>query len=415
MTGMTQVCRSCRGTLDPFLDLGYLQLSGYLAPGEEARPTAPLTLAACSDCRLVQLLHTTPRELLFHHYWYRSGVNEVMRAELADVVRDAVTRVELGPGDVVLDTGANDGTLLAAYASHQPGLLRVAFEPAVNLQPTLRRHADLIVADYFPSQYTAIKQLEGRVKILTSIAMFYAVEDIARFLAAVASLLDDDGVWIVQLQDLASMVRMNAFDNICHEHLMYYSVQTFRQLLAPYDLVLTRVEERAINGGSVRLFVRHAHYVPQPNVMDALLRETAWQTWASFEHFAQQVSVLRRHIYAAVAARVKQQQVVDLYGASTKANTLLQVCGLSQDLVRQAWERSPEKVGRRTAGSDIPIVSEADGRDDPPDALLVGIWQFKDAVVRREHAYLDDGGTLILPLPHLDIITTTREVDRVGA
>src|SRR5262245_32527408 len=141
-TTSASTCRSCGAMLDPFLDLGDLQLTGYLAVEEPARPTAPLVLAACSDCHLVQLLHTTPREQLFTHYWYRSGVNEVMRAELLDVVDDAVHRVDLLPGDLVLDTGANDGTLLAAYPAHETRLHRIAYEPAANLQEVLRPHAE---------------------------------------------------------------------------------------------------------------------------------------------------------------------------------------------------------------------------------------------------------------------------------
>src|SRR5262245_26056125 len=109
------LCRACRNTLDPILDLGEIELTGFLGPDEEARPTAPLRLCACSACRLVQLDHTVPRDLLFTRYWYRSGVNEVMRAELESVVDEALSWVSLTPRDVVLDLGANDGTLLHRY------------------------------------------------------------------------------------------------------------------------------------------------------------------------------------------------------------------------------------------------------------------------------------------------------------
>src|SRR5262245_7495687 len=331
-TTTTRSCRSCQGTLDPFLDLGEIQLSGYLAPDEPARPTAPLTLAACSDCRLVQLLHTTPRELLFSHYWYRSGVNEVMRAELHDVVDDAVAAIdELERGDVVLDTGANDGTLLQRYRELQinplsSGVLRVAYEPAANLQDELHKHADIVVADYFPNQFRSVQRLERKVKIITSIAMFYAVDDVHQFLAAISMLLHPDGVWVVQFQDLAGMMRARAFDNICHEHLVYYSVTSFARLLREYGLVVTRVQPRKINGGSVRLTVRHAHtYVPNHTVREALIKENWHQGWAGLETFAREVQDVKRQIRSVLHECVERGQIIDLYGASTKANTLLQV------------------------------------------------------------------------------------------
>src|SRR5262245_59466501 len=233
-------CRGCHGTLDPILNLGDIQLTGYLAPDEPARPTAPLFLCACSECTLVQLAHTVPRDLLFTQYWYRSAVNETMQAELAGLVDQAVARVGgLRAGDLVLDIGANDGTLLSRYPTYEPQVMRLAYEPAENLQPSVRQHADLVLPEYFPDQFRLIHTLGGQVRIITSIAMIYAVDDLAPFLTAVAALLAPDGVWIVQFQDLAGMLKMTAFDNIVHEHLCYFSLESFANLLGPYGLTLS--------------------------------------------------------------------------------------------------------------------------------------------------------------------------------
>jgi len=399
-------CRGCHGTLDPILNLGDIQLTGYLAPDEPARPTAPLFLCACSECTLVQLAHTVPRDLLFTQYWYRSAVNETMQAELAGLVDQAVARVGgLRAGDLVLDIGANDGTLLSRYPTYEPQVMRLAYEPAENLQPSVRQHADLVLPEYFPDQFRQIHTLGGQVRIITSIAMIYAVDDLAPFLTAVAALLAPDGVWIVQFQDLAGMLKMTAFDNIVHEHLCYFSLESFANLLGPYGLTVTDAEHRTINGGSLRLTVQHRGQPVSPRVARLRAEEAGCQDWASLERFAWRVEVATKQIRAAIALRRTAGRVVDLYGASTKANTLLQVCGLTRAWLRQAWERSPEKVGLRTAGTDIPIVSEETGRAEPPDALLVGIWQFRPGVVLREAAFLDGGGTLIFPLPAVDLVS----------
>jgi hypothetical protein len=406
----TSMCRACRSGLEPLVDLGDICLSGFPARDEADRPRAPLLLCACGACRLVQLGHTVSRDDLFCHYWYQSGINETMRDELASVVEDAVMRVgEMTPNDVVLDIGANDGTLLTHYRTLglnplHDGPIRVAYEPARNLQEALRLAADVIVADYFPERYKEIQRLEGRVKIITSIAMVYAVNALAPFLAAIAALLHRDGVWIVQFQDLAQMLQTRAFDNICHEHLCYFSLESFGKLLVPYGLQVVDAGRRAINGGSLRLTVQHSGHQVDRHVMERLAEESGCQQWTALEAFDARVQETIRHIRGAVTPWIGRGRTVDLYGASTKANTLLQVCHVDHRVLRQAWERSPEKVGRRTVGTDIPIVSEEDGRADPPDALLVGIWQFREAILVRESAFLRSGGTLIFPLPNVDLV-----------
>ena len=412
MIANPRVCRACRGRLGPLYDFGDLHLSTFLLPTEEEPPKAPLTLCACEDCRLVQLGHTVPRELLFEHYWYLSGINETMQAELFDVVDTAVAQVgAFEVGDVVLDLGANDGTLLSRYPTHGK-VTRVAFEPAKNLQRPLHPHAEIVIPTYFPEQYRDIKGLEGRVKIITSIAMVYAVDDLAPFLTAIAALLHDDGVWVVQFQDLAGMLRATAFDNVCHEHLCYFSVESFRNLLPAYGLKVVDAVSRPINGGSVRLTIKHAVHGVHPRVLQWLDHEKGCQDWHALEKFGWQVQERVRLIRATLAARIDRGQTVDLYGASTKANTLLQVCHLDPRWLRQAWERSPAKVGRRTSGSGIPIVSEDHGRAHPPDALLAGVWQFRPAIVQREAEYLSRGGCFIFPLPTVDVVTEGHGVER---
>jgi len=412
-----RACRICSGRLDTILHLGDLALSTFPAPGDPPLVKMPLDLCACALCRTVQLRHTADRDRLYRHYWYRSGVNEVMQRELADVVQAARNRVQITPEDFVVDVGANDGTLLACYPK---GTTRVAYEPALNLQTALATHAEIRIADYFPPKIFDHKGLFGKVKILTSIACFYGSDHPHAFVDHVRALLHPDGVWVVQFQDLHQMIAANAFDNICHEHLLYYSLASFERLIHAHGLVVTEAEVRKINGGSYRLYVQHAaqeasqrHLISLAEVRKIREWEAGCESWETLERFAWNVTEARQHINAVVSSLLEQGKTIDLYAASTKANTLLQYCGLGGDEIRQAWERSPEKCGRTTV-TGIPIVEERVGRQRPPDALFIGAWQFRDAFIARETDYLEQGGSMLLPLPHCEIVVGGGYSDATG-
>lgn len=396
-------CRVCGSALDSILDLGQLHPSGFLAKEEEPLPKVPFDLCVCGECRLVQLRHTVEPDLMFRKYWYLSGINETMRAELLNIVAEAIKRVPIGPNDYVMDIGANDGTLLSYYPTD---VMSVAFEPAQNLNEQLHQFADMVVADYFPRGLSQLDDLVGRVKIITSIACFYDLDEPISFVAAIKSILHKDGVWIVQFQDWDQMQAANAFDNITPEHLVYYSLASFERLIEPLGLEVFDADVRKINGGSYRLYVGHTGRRPESLHVEGLRHlESGCEDWDTFTKFAWRCEEVRRQLMGTLEAYTSRQLLIDVYGASTKFNTLAQWCGIDHTIVKCAWERSPDKVGLRTPGTNIPIVSEDFGRRYPPQALLVGIWQFREAIMKRELEYLRQRGQLIFPLPDVDIVS----------
>jgi NDP-4-keto-2,6-dideoxyhexose 3-C-methyltransferase len=404
-----RLCRTCRGPLSPVLDLGILDLPRFPLPGDPPSPRAPLDLRVCDTCSLVQLAHTVAPDLLYRQYWYRSSINEAMRQELTSIVGAALLEVSVYPQDIVIDVGANDGYLLSQYpkqrAHWQAG--RIAIEPAQNLKDACAAHCEVLIPDYFPPRDgSQLQHIAGRVKILTSIAMFYGLDDPTQFVRAVDQVLHPDGVWILQLQDLAQMIETTAFDNICHEHLTYWSLSAFLWFLesCSVDLQVTHVERRAINGGSLRIVVRRRTFPIQSSVDELRVAELGSIGWQALGSFAWRVDEVRKQIASLIDGL--QTYGIDLYGASTKGLTLLQVCGLGPAQIRQAWERNPEKYGRTANG--IPIVSEIRGRENPPSLLLAGIWQFREALLTRETEYLDQGGRILFPLPEVDIVSHGR-------
>lgn len=401
-------CRVCAADLQTVLNLGALAVSAFPRPQDDDGPQVPLDLCKCVGCGLVQLRHAVDPEDLYRDYWYQSGVNETMVAELRDVVDEAITYVGgLTDRDTVIDIGANDGTLLRMYPRDEvTPLVRIAFEPARDFLVGLTEIADIIVPQVFPPPAGWYRPRDRRARIVTSIACFYDVNDPVGFAQAVERVLAPNGVWIIQLQDLHQMIEATAFDNICHEHVTYLSLAAIAQIVARAGLVVSRVQRRAINGGSLRIFITRPHLYPiDPSVAAWRATEAGCDSWARLERFGAQVSETIERIRAIVASAQRAGKVLDLYAASTKANTLLQACGFTGANFRQAWERTPSKWGRQTVVSRIPIVSEEAGRMEPPDLLFLGAWQFADAFVQREAGFLAAGGQMIVPLPEVEIVS----------
>jgi NDP-4-keto-2,6-dideoxyhexose 3-C-methyltransferase len=403
-------CRSCEsGSLVPVLDFGNPYISNFVDdPNPALWPRVPLELLLCPKCSLLQLRHTTPAEWLFRRYWYRSGVNASMRGALGDITRKATEFAGLAGNDAVLDIGCNDGTLLRSYTVS--GIRRIGFEPADNLAAPASEGTDRIISDFFSAGAVAGE----RFQIITSIAMFYDLEDPNAFVAGIASVLARDGVWIIEMHYLPMTLAGNAFDAVCHEHLEYYSLASLEPLLVRHGMVVADVETNEVNGGSLRVYVVHqaafsartsarsdrVRAMREQEQLLALDRPETYERWGEgIRRIGDRLTgwLLREHALG---------KAISVYGASTKGNTLLQVFGLTDALIDSAAERSPEKWGKYTVGSWIPIVSEEQARAHAEDFLILP-WHFLTEMRERERAFLERGGKLIAPLPEPRFIDST--------
>lgn len=393
-------------------------MSDFPRPGEESGLRAPLDLVRCRGCRLLQLRHTVAPEALYRNYWYRSGTNSTMREALGDIAHTAETLVTLAPGDAVLDIGCNDGTLLASYRSAD--VYRIGFDPAQNMAPHSRRVASRVVSTFFGAEaFLGDAELRARrPRIVTSIAMFYDLEDPNGFVADLRAVMHPDGLWIVQMSYLPMMLKQRAFDNICHEHLEYYSMESLDHLVRRHGLEIVDVELNDVNGGSIRAYIRRGDAAPDvfgDPTYRALARERvgrlraqeealALGTEKPYRDFAFWVERVRGDVVGFVKDVVARGRTVYVYGASTKGNTLLQYFGLDRSLIAGAADRNPDKWGRVTVGTGIPIVSEEEARAARPDYFLVLPWHFMEEFQRREEEYLLGGGRFIVPLPGFALV-----------
>ncbi|RAY13754.1 hypothetical protein DPM19_19055 [Actinomadura craniellae] len=392
-------CRSCHDTgLTEVLDLGDQYLSDF-RDDDRRPPQGPLVLMLCEGCGLLQLRDTTPQELMYHErYGYRSGVNEAIRADLSDIVDYALAARPRARR--WLDIACNDGTLLSFVPG---GIHRVGIDPVPTFEPESRRHADRVVVDFYhPRWFT-----DERFDVITSISMFYDLDDPNEFVAGVARVLAPDGVWVIQQNYALTMLELGAVDNVCHEHLTYWSLATLEHLLDRHGLEINDVRLSGVNGGSIRTLVSRRGTRPvDPSVQDQRRREALPQlhrpaAWRQFAARALKAFEDLRRLVDDINAAGERCYI---YGASTRGGTIWQAAGLTSRDLPFAVERQAAKVGRKIASIGVPIISEEQARADRPEYMLVSPWFFRDVFVEREREYLEAGGRLIFPLPDLEIV-----------
>jgi len=393
----------------PVLHLGNQALTGvFPASAEEPVTVGPLELVWCPESGLLQLRHSyDPSEMYGDNYGYRSGLNQSMVDHLANKVRMLERLVAPRAGDVVLDIGSNDGTTLRAWSD--PGLERIGIDPTGEKFRAHYPEGIRLVPDFFSAAaYRSVTAKPARV--VTSIAMFYDLEDPLGFVREVASILADDGIWHFEQSYMPSMLRTNSYDTICHEHLEYYSLGVVERVLREAGLEIVDVAMNNVNGGSFAVSAARAGnrtFRRNRAVVDWLLEQEERMglgTPRPFRDFEERVFRHREDLVRLVRTLVADGKRVLGYGASTKGNVVLQFCGLGPADIPAIAEVNEEKFGRVTPGTHIPIVSEPDARAMEPDYLLVLPWHFKDGIVRREKEYLSSGGKFIFPFPEIEII-----------
>ena len=393
--------------LIPVLHLGEQELTGVFPRPGEVVTRGPLELVWCPESGLLQLGHSfDPSEMYGENYGYRSGLNASMVRHLTQKIGVLEKLADLKPGDVVLDIGSNDCTSLKAYAT--PGLKRVGIDPTGLKFKAYYPEEVPLVADFF-SAANFRKVSDKPAQIVTSIAMFYDLDDPIAFARDIASVLAPNGLWHFEQSYMPAMLRTTSYDTICHEHIEYYSLDVVRRILEAADLKLVDVQMNGVNGGSFAVTAAHKAAAAPVNhaVIDWLLGQEERMglgTPRPFREFEDRVFRHRADLIRLLKALAADGKKVLGYGASTKGNVTLQFCGVTTAEVAAIAEVNTEKFGRVTPGTHIPIISEAEAKAMKPDYFLVLPWHFKEGILRREQEFIAQGGKFIFPFPEIEII-----------
>jgi hypothetical protein len=389
------------------LSLHELYLTGVF-PRTRGEPITkgPLELVWCGDCGLLQLRHSyDPNEMYGQNYGYRSGLNAAMIVHLSEKARALVAMASIEAGDVILDIGSNDATLLKAFPDDTR---RIGIDPTG--AKFVEHYGDVeLIPEFFGEAAVGAVLAGARPRLITSIAMFYDLESPAAFVRDIGRILADDGIWHFEQSYMPSMLRTTAYDTICHEHVEFYSFAVVKDLLEACGMKVVDVEMNDINGGSfaVTASMMQAPYTPNYPVIDWLLRQEVamgLHTPGPFREFEKRIFAHRSQLLELIEAIVGSGKKVLGYGASTKGNVLLQFCNITEELLPAIADVNPDKFGSFTPGTEIPIVSEAEAAAMRPDYYLVFPWHFKHAILQRERDFRARGGKFIFPLPEIAIV-----------
>jgi hypothetical protein len=376
-----------------------------------------LDLVLDEEIGAAKLTEMAPSHTMWGKYWYRSGINATMTKELGNIVEEIISRVKCQKEDVWLDIACNDGTLLKQVPNEY---IKLGIDPCDDSYYEESSKVATVVQDYFSyDAYQKTGHGDKKAKVITTIAMFYDLIDPHPFINDITKVLDDNGIWVVQMSYTPLMLQQLAFDNICHEHVYYYSLNSIKKLFAQHGLKIVDCSLNDVNGGSFRVYVQKeianvASFGTSPlrdvcsfrvqSILDYEINKFDIGKPEVWKEFMDNIEALKNQTVEFIKQEKAKGKVICGYGASTKGNTLLQWFGLDNTMIDAIAERSPYKFGLKTIGTNIPILSEEEVRAMKPDYMLVLPWHFISEFIVRENEYLTNGGKFIVPCPKFEII-----------
>jgi len=408
-------CRICGNTnLVPLIHLGEQTLTGVFPKDKQTKITkGPLELVKCfaegdeNVCGLVQLHHSYDSEEMYgDNYGYRSGLNQSMVKHLGSIVSEVCNRITLSEGDIIIDIGGNDSTLLRSYPSDL-GLNLMVIDPTSSKFSQYYPDYIRYTPDFFSAKtYNGI--FNQKAKVITSVAMFYDLEEPLKFVQDIYDVLADDGIWVFEQSYLPYMVDTNSYDTICHEHLEYYAIKQISWIFEKVGLKIVDINFNDVNGGSFRITsAKNTSSIAcdTSKIASAIENEDklGYNQLDIYRKFEKSVLEHKKELMTLLDGLKADGKKILGYGASTKGNVLLQYCGITTEDIECIAEVNEDKFGSFTPNTLIPIISEKEARAKQPDYFLVLPWHFRAGIIERENEYLKSGGKLIFPLPKIEV------------
>ena len=403
-------CRACRSTkLRLGLDLGSLPLANSFISQRQAsdptpEPRFPLRVFYCNDCRLIQLLDLVDRKEMFDDYAFLTATANTSLVHFDEYAEELTKRLEINAGDLVVDIGSNDGTLLKAFKRQGTSVLGI--EPARNVASLAIASGIQTLNEYFgPESVERIGR--GKARIITANNVVSHIGDLNGFIESVEKLLGSKGVFAFEVPWVVNVLRRFNFDIVYHEHLSYFGFKPLSEVLNRHGLELIDLEYfPEIHGGSLRGLAAHPHIYPKhlealDRVFDAEERGADFNALEQFSHRAEEI---RGKLIQLLRGLKTDGKRIAGYGAPAKATILLNYCSIDNSILDFVADTTPFKQGRFIPGVRIPIVAPDQFRKVAPDFALLLAWNFKDEIISKERDYLESGGRFIIPFPEPEIV-----------
>jgi SAM-dependent methyltransferase len=407
-----KACRACDGMkLTTVLSLGETPLANSLVEAShrgEPEPRFSLDLVLCETCALLQITETVPPEIMFCDYRYFSSFSETMLKHAKTIAARLVKERGLGPSSLAAEIASNDGYLLKNYVGH--GVPVLGIEPARNVAAVAEENGVRTVVEFFGRDLGAALAGKGtRADVLHANNVMAHVPDIRGVLAGARSFLKDDGVMVIETPYVKPMLDHCEFDTIYHEHLFYWSITALSAVANRVGLAIVDVEQLAIHGGSVRVFLqredRPNRTAPGAAVTSLLAEEEAWGVSRpeTYRAFATRVGGIKQELLALLRKLKAEGKTIAAYGAAAKGSTLLNHFGIGADVIDFVADRSTHKQGRFMPGVGIPIVAPEELLTRRPDYCVLLTWNFADEILAQQKSYRDGGGKFIVPVPKVTV------------
>lgn len=400
-------CRNCKNSkLLKLFSLGSISFTGKFVKNKKLNiKKAPLDLVMCKKCKLVQLRHSYDLKYLYGpDYGYRTGINQTMSQHVKKITETLVKKTKISYGEYVLDIASNDATLLKFYNKKY---FTFGIDPLVNKYRKEYKNINFKVSSFF-SKNKILKKTKKKFKIITALSVFYDLDNPNKFLKDAGSLLEDNGILLIEFADILSMLKFNMFDAICHEHLSYLSSKIIINMAKRNKLRVFDIKFNDINGGSTQYFIckDNCKFKNNSNSLKKALNvesKFGLGRLGTYKKFFYKIDKIKRNLRKKIDEIKIQKKSIHAYGASTKGNVLLQYFNIGKKDIDFVADRNPKKFNYYTPGTKIKIISEKESRKILPDFYLVLPWHFKKEILQREKKVMKRGSKFIFPLPKLKI------------
>lgn len=391
-----------------YLNLGEMPLANsFIEPKNRHRPEQkfPLEVLYCRNCSLSQLSIVVNPEILFSKYVYRSSISKTFQEHCTQMADKASEIVNPGRNKLVIDIASNDGCLLHKFKNK--GFEVIGVEPAENIAKIANANGVKTICSFWNIEISnKILEKYGKAKIITATNVLAHVDDLNAFLKAVGILLDEDGIFIVEVPYLYDILSKSEFDTIYHEHLSYFLVSPLKKLYDNNKLKIFRIEKYPIHGGSIRIYSSKKFFEEDDSIKEFLKFELDKKLYEikTYKSFEMKVKKVKKEILTLLRELKHKNKKIAAYGASAKGNTLLNYCRIDSKLVDFIVDDTPEKQGHLAPGSKIRIVDSSYLNKEKPDYILLLAWNFSKELMRKTNNIYKGKIKYIIPIPSVSIV-----------